>query len=171
MDKKEFGKRIENQRKKLGLSRKEAVENSGIAPSSWASYERGEKTPPLDVAEKIADTLHVSLDWLAAREQIKADNIVYWGSIIRLLGKIIYNVPGIAFDECGEGDVSEKSFVVRLPAADPNTTSAPVFPYDAGHLLHMLSLFLETDDLDPKLFLSFVESCAKEHDNDAILPT
>ena len=94
MDKKEFGNRIEARRKRIGLSRKDAIEMSGLAPSSWAAYERGEKTPPLDVAAKIADTLGVSLDWLAGG---KVESIKTWGDVLRSICKIILALGGNAF--------------------------------------------------------------------------
>lgn len=51
------------------LTQKQLSNKVGISPGSLSAYEKGTKTPPVNVAARIADTLGVSLDWLFGLEK------------------------------------------------------------------------------------------------------
>jgi transcriptional regulator with XRE-family HTH domain len=60
----ETGKIIASLRDKKGLSQTELADKSGVSRVMIGKYERGEATPSIDAAKKIADALEVSLDYL-----------------------------------------------------------------------------------------------------------
>lgn len=53
-------------REQLGWSRKDLAEKAGLGRDTIGKLERGERTPRLDTAEKIAAPLGVSVEWLMA---------------------------------------------------------------------------------------------------------
>lgn len=55
---------IREKRQQLGLNMKEAAQLTGIARSMWEKVERGERTPSMRVAERIAVVLDSTLDEL-----------------------------------------------------------------------------------------------------------
>jgi transcriptional regulator with XRE-family HTH domain len=59
-----FGEKITSQRKKLGLSQQDLADKIGTHGAVIGKYERGEITPSVEVARKIADELGISLDFL-----------------------------------------------------------------------------------------------------------
>lgn len=73
MDFKLFAERIKTARKRAGLSQAELAKALGVGQNTISNYENatGEKgsTPKLDTAAKIADILHVSLDWLVGNQE------------------------------------------------------------------------------------------------------
>ena len=67
MDTKYF-QRIKERRLAKGFTQKQLAEMASISPTSYIAYERGNKTPPIDVAARIANCLEVSIDWLFGLE-------------------------------------------------------------------------------------------------------
>jgi transcriptional regulator with XRE-family HTH domain len=59
--------RITERRKSLGLTKAELAKRSGITPAAVCNIENGSRLPMLPVASKLADTLAVSIDFLAGR--------------------------------------------------------------------------------------------------------
>ena len=66
-----FPERLRELRKKRGLSRKTLAELSGIASNRVSVYERGEHSPTIETAAKLADFLGVSMDYLCGRGETK----------------------------------------------------------------------------------------------------
>lgn len=64
IDNKTVGQRIREERKKLGLSREEFAEIIGLSDYYVGQLERGERQMSLPVLVKIANCLHISLDYL-----------------------------------------------------------------------------------------------------------
>lgn len=64
IDNKAIGQRIRKERGKLGLSREEFAEIIGLSDYYVGQLERGERQMSLPVLVKIANCLHVSLDYL-----------------------------------------------------------------------------------------------------------
>lgn len=64
-----FYQRIKERRLAKGLTQKQLAEMASISPTSYIAYERGNKTPPIDVAARIANCLEVSIDWLFGLEK------------------------------------------------------------------------------------------------------
>ena len=61
----EAGKIIAQLRDQKGWSQSELANRAGVSHVMIGKYERGDATPSLEVAKKIADTLEVSLDYPA----------------------------------------------------------------------------------------------------------
>ena len=61
-----FGARLQKARKKLQLSQEDISTQIGISYRAYASYERGDRKPPLDFLEKLAMKYNINLNWLIA---------------------------------------------------------------------------------------------------------
>lgn len=68
-----FREAIRAKRKVLKLSQEEAARMVGIARPTYTYYERGLRTPPIDVAARIAKAFDLSLD---AIFEINGENMV-----------------------------------------------------------------------------------------------
>ncbi len=60
-----FGDRLKNIRIDQGLKREELATLIGTSAAIIGRYERGERTPSIEIAAKVAQALGVSLDFLA----------------------------------------------------------------------------------------------------------
>ena len=67
----EFSLRIKEQRKKHGLTQKEAAKALGIGQTTIANYENGTRVPDLTKVGEIADLYKVSVDYLLGRESFE----------------------------------------------------------------------------------------------------
>lgn len=63
-----FFERIKEMRIVKEMTQRQLAEAASIAPGSLSAYEKGDKTPPVDVAARIAKALGVSIDWLFGLE-------------------------------------------------------------------------------------------------------
>lgn len=61
---KELGARIRKERENLNLSREKFAEIVGISPYYLGQIERGDRRMSLEILIKIANTLHVSVDYI-----------------------------------------------------------------------------------------------------------
>ncbi len=59
-----FGKRVKEEREKLGISREDFAKKNDITYSALSMYERGERSVRDEVKIKIAKSLNISLDYL-----------------------------------------------------------------------------------------------------------
>lgn len=60
----DFGNRLKIVREEKGFKREEVAKHIGTSAAIIGRYERGERTPSVDIAKKIAEALDVSLDYL-----------------------------------------------------------------------------------------------------------
>lgn len=60
----ELGKRIQELRKKAGLSQTDLAQKIGISYTQMSRYEVKNVQPPADILKKIADVFGVSVDYL-----------------------------------------------------------------------------------------------------------
>jgi transcriptional regulator with XRE-family HTH domain len=60
-----IGERIQALRKRQGWSQQQLAKKIGTSGPIVGRYERGEMTPSVEVAKKLADTFDVTLDFLA----------------------------------------------------------------------------------------------------------
>lgn len=60
----DFGNRLKVVRDEKGLKREDIANKIGTSPAIIGRYERGERTPSIEIAKKIAEALDVSLDYL-----------------------------------------------------------------------------------------------------------
>ena len=65
--------RLVNLRKEKKISQGELAEKVGIHNNVLGRFERGEATPSVDMAAKIADALGVSLDYLIGKTDVELD--------------------------------------------------------------------------------------------------
>jgi len=65
----DFAKRLKELRAKEGISQEEMAKKIGVHVTHLSRYERGLSVPSLEVAEKIATALHVSIDLLVYGNQ------------------------------------------------------------------------------------------------------
>jgi len=66
-----FGQKVSFCRKEKKLSQAELGKLSGISGDIIGKYERGEMKPSIDTAQKLAEALSVSLDFLAGDGNLK----------------------------------------------------------------------------------------------------
>jgi transcriptional regulator with XRE-family HTH domain len=67
-----FGKRVLDLRKVRRWSQPELAAMIGTSGAIIGRYERGEMTPSIDVARKLADAFGVTLDYLVSEEELPA---------------------------------------------------------------------------------------------------
>lgn len=60
----DIGYRIQAARQMLGLTRTELTKLAGISGGLLTNIEQGRNTPRVDTIAKIAEALHVSINWL-----------------------------------------------------------------------------------------------------------
>jgi transcriptional regulator with XRE-family HTH domain len=63
-----FSENLRLFRMKSGLKQSEIAKKVGVTPATWSNYEVGKSEPNLDIVEKIAKTLNISLDALMGIE-------------------------------------------------------------------------------------------------------
>jgi transcriptional regulator with XRE-family HTH domain len=69
-----FGKRLQEERKKKGLSQEEVAKHLKTKAPVVGRYEREEMKPSIEVATKIADLLGISLDYLVGKTDTELNN-------------------------------------------------------------------------------------------------
>ena len=75
-----IGERIRQERRNQNISQSELAARSGLSMASIRRYESGERTPKVSDAEKIADTLGVTVYYLTGRTSIKDIGGETWAS-------------------------------------------------------------------------------------------
>lgn len=68
-----FGKKIQEARKKRGLSQNEVAKKLGTQAPVIGRYERDEAKPSVEAAAKLASLLGVSLDFLVGNSEMEVD--------------------------------------------------------------------------------------------------
>ena len=68
-----FGKRLSELRKKQKFSQEELAKRAGIHTNVLGRYERGEASPSIEVAIKLAEHLSVSVDYLIGKSDLMID--------------------------------------------------------------------------------------------------
>ena len=88
-----FAERLKGRRLKIGVTQRDFARQTQIAPGTLSAYERGHKTPTIEVALRIADALKVSIEWLCGRTDTDAKGG------ITTYGELMMTLDGIA--RCG----------------------------------------------------------------------
>ena len=65
----DIGARIATLRKQQKLSQSQLAKDIGASRDIIGKYERGENSPSIEMAVKLADTLGVSVDYLLGKER------------------------------------------------------------------------------------------------------
>lgn len=82
-----FSTKLKKLREQEGLTQKTFAEKIGVSAPTVVSYEQGKKTPSFETLNKIADTFHVSLDWLCDKP-VRLNN---WSDILQQVYAIFTN--------------------------------------------------------------------------------
>ena len=61
-----IGERIRQKRKELKMTQAELAAKAGVSRQSVVKYERDERTPPVDIANRIADALDESVSYISS---------------------------------------------------------------------------------------------------------
>ena len=69
----DFGTIVAELRKEKGISQTDLAGRLGIHKNVLGRYECNEVLPSIDIAQKIADILEVSLDYLAGKQEVQID--------------------------------------------------------------------------------------------------
>ena len=64
--------RIRDLREDNDLSQTQCAKLFYVSKNTYIRYETGERMPPLDFIERVADFYKVSIDWIAGRTEIKS---------------------------------------------------------------------------------------------------
>lgn len=64
-----FGTILKNLRLEKNITQKDLAKHLGVTDRSVGYYETGQRTPPPDILEKIADYFNVSVDYLLGRTE------------------------------------------------------------------------------------------------------
>lgn len=94
-------------RKKKGLTQLELSGLSGIASNSIARYERGEMQPSIEVAQKLANVLNVTVD-----ELLNGSQSDEWKLEIKLSKEGVIDVSGLK--PSAEINVGDKGIAITL---------------------------------------------------------
>ena len=65
---------IRNLREDNDLTQLECAKLFFVSKNTYIRYENGERRPPLDFIERVAEYFRVSIDWIAGRTDTKAVN-------------------------------------------------------------------------------------------------
>ncbi len=76
MDKYKFGEFIYNQRKKLGLTQDELGRKLNVTNKAVSKWETGETLPDIQLLEKLASTLNVTIDELLTQKKPKVETTI-----------------------------------------------------------------------------------------------
>lgn len=63
-------------RKEKKIAQGELAKKVGIHTNILGRYERGETTPNIEMASKLADSLNVSVDYLIGKTDVKIDKVI-----------------------------------------------------------------------------------------------
>lgn len=72
-DKNTLAKRIKELRQKKDLTQRQLAKMANTTPTSVSAYEKGQKTPSIEVLCNIANALETSVDWLCGNTESKGN--------------------------------------------------------------------------------------------------
>lgn len=88
MDTNSFGYRLKQARLSLGVSQPVICEKVGLKISALSRYERGDSTPSIDTAAKLANAVNSSLDELVGLSHLSSGNAANKDVIKKVIGII-----------------------------------------------------------------------------------
>lgn len=116
-----FSEKLNDLRKRAGLSQKELADKLGVAQASINYWEKGQRTPSIDMVALIADYFHVSFDYLIGIE--KSDGLCSMTTFqdeiddyTQELGEFLYYNPNhkVLFDASMEVKQSDIEFAKQM---------------------------------------------------------
>ncbi|WP_176461845.1 helix-turn-helix domain-containing protein [Anaeromicrobium sediminis] len=100
--------KLKELRQEMKLSQKELATMIGIGPSTYGSYERGQRSPNKDTLEKIADALGCTPEYILGRTDNKELTILEGKEIPEELRKIGLEYLQVSRDVKKNGFTPEK---------------------------------------------------------------
>lgn len=94
----DFPARLRNLRKKQGISQNKLAKDIGVSQSAVGYWERGEKTPSVEITQKIADYFNTSITYLMTGKEFSEFDIPPGKVRIEIEGKVL-DVNPIEFIE------------------------------------------------------------------------
>lgn len=73
-----LGEKIQSVRRSLNLTQQELSEQAHISRIALGTYERGERTPPVDICLRIANALNISMDELLSNPKTRVERLCHW---------------------------------------------------------------------------------------------
>lgn len=132
-----IGSRVREQRELLGMSRDELAQRVAISGEYIRSIERGHRLPAVDVFERLADALNVSVDALLKGKDINAwEQVARLEAIAKQLRRINLEEAGLvrAFPVTVLGKIPADTFRWMWSEGEQYPVSVPV-DVMAGHPL------------------------------------
>lgn len=85
----DFASRLKNIRLEKGLKREDLALKLETSAAIIGRYERGDRTPSIEIAQKIANALDVSLDYLVGDTTVlvKDSKMIYRLELLQKIGK------------------------------------------------------------------------------------
>ena len=132
----EFGRRVRAAREHAGLTLERLSQSSGVSRAMLSKVERGDKSPTLVVAMRIAHGLDLSLSSL-----IDAEGRLRAGAVIRKAERHVFRDEQSGFERHILSPVSADSAVELLfHHLPPRTSTGELPPYPAGTEKHVIML-------------------------------
>jgi len=109
-----FGERLKKARKKSGMTQMELAQKLNLTDATLNRYEKGHRKPDPETLSKIAEILHVSVDWLLGR----TDNPEPFPNFEELLKKMggwpageMVPIPVLSVIRCGSSIYAEQNIL------------------------------------------------------------
>ena len=110
----DFGNRLKKVREEKDFKREDLAKQIGTSAAIIGRYERGERTPSVDIAKKIAEALGVSLDYLAGDTSVlvKDKKMIYRLEVLQKVNpaykdRILYMLD-LMLKDAQSGSLQEK---------------------------------------------------------------
>ncbi|MGX4600292.1 helix-turn-helix domain-containing protein [Faecalimicrobium sp. JNUCC 81] len=107
-----FSNRLRQERERLGLMQKDMAQKLDVPPNTYNGYETGKRSPNLEVAKHISDTLDISLDYLLGRTNERNPKVKLDKGITTIAAHRIRNIDSLP-DEAIE-KINEYIEMVKL---------------------------------------------------------
>lgn len=91
-----LSKRIKELRQKKNLTQRQLAKMANTTPTSVSAYEKGQKTPSIEVLCNIANALETSVDWLCGNKITKP--IYTYADVIKSLLSALSNIEFTIID-------------------------------------------------------------------------
>lgn len=159
MDKYKFGEFIYNQRKKIGMTQDELGRKLNVTNKAVSKWETGETLPDIQLLEKLASTLNVTIDELLTQKKPEVETVVIKPkiylhiihaviSLVLLIGVIVLSIK--------PNEEEKLEFISQTNAENYFSITPCAKSYVDGLTLTIYgSINEEKEIIEPELMLSF----------------
>lgn len=132
-----FAENLKLARKARGYTQAELAEMLDISRSSYANYETGNRTPDIDMLEKITRVLNISVDELFGRYNFGTPNLIRESPALYRVREPEYTVEEyFAIANCSEYELINGRLIKKnAPAAEHQITSLQICMAFYQHIL------------------------------------